>query len=117
MMMKMMFYYKIFTWKTQIPEVSIILQTRNPLPAKIPQTQQPNTQVKKTILDDEVQAKLFQADGEIATLRAQLQQLQRQKQEEVSALKESLNTFKESSENQLSILKMQYRPLKMRRNS
>ena len=31
--------------KTQIPEVSIILQTRNPLPAKIPQTQQPNTQV------------------------------------------------------------------------
>lgn len=91
--------------KTQIPEVSIILQTRNPFPAKIPQTQQPNTQVKKTILDDEVQAKLFQADGEIATLRAQLQQLQRQKQEEVSALKESLNTFKESSENQLSILK------------
>ena len=76
MMMKMMFYYKIFTWKTQIPEVSIILQTRNPFPAKIPQTQQPNTQVKKTILDDEVQAKLFQADGEIATLRAQLQQLQ-----------------------------------------
>ena len=73
--------------------------------------------MKKTILDDEVQAKLFQADGEIATLRAQLQQLQRQKQEEVSALKESLNTFKESSENQLSILKMQYRPLKMRRNS
>ncbi|KAF6062552.1 DNA damage checkpoint family protein [Candida albicans] len=71
--------------KTQIPEVSIISQTRNPLPAKIPQTQQPNTQ--------------------IATLRAQLQQLQRQKQEEVSALKESLNTFKESSENQLSILK------------
>lgn len=92
--------------KTQIPENPTILQTQNPIPVKIPQIQQANTQAKKeTILDDEVQAKLFQADGEIATLRAQLQQLQRQKQEEVSALKESFNTFKESSENQLSILK------------
>lgn len=86
--------------RTQVPVVANVEPTSNPNPMI-----QPTTQHTPTILDDKVQARLFQADGEIATLRAQLSQLQNQKQKEVADLKDTFNTFKQSTEDQVALLK------------
>lgn len=87
--------------RTQVPVIS---NHQVSPPKQIPIVQ-PTTQSRPTILEDKVQARLFQADGEIATLRAQLLQLQNQKQKEVTELKESLNAFKHNSEDQVNLLK------------
>lgn len=84
--------------RTQVPVIS---NHQVSPPKQIPIVQ-PTTQSRPTILEDKVQARLFQADGEIATLRAQLLQLQNQKQKEVTELKESLNAFKHNSEDQVN---------------
>lgn len=53
----------------------------------------------------DVQARLNRSDGEIAILRAQLQQLQNQKQEDLNKLKESHNISKVQNDEQLKALK------------
>ncbi|KAI5951590.1 LCD1 [Candida jiufengensis] len=55
-------------------------------------------------LNDESQSKLFQADGEIATLKAQLLQLQNAKREEVNQLKQSLDALKRSKDSETTAL-------------
>lgn len=51
------------------------------------------------------QSQLYRADGEIAILRAQLEQLQHQKVNEVSKLKEVHDLYKRNNEDQVSALK------------
>lgn len=53
----------------------------------------------------EQQARLFRADGEIAILRAQLQQIQQQKQDEIQQLRDSYASLKHSNDEQVSALK------------
>lgn len=55
--------------------------------------------------NNDVQARLNRSDGEIAILRAQLQQLQNQKQEDLNKLKESHNISKVKNDEQLKALK------------
>ncbi|CUM46238.1 uncharacterized protein AC631_00052 [Debaryomyces fabryi] len=54
---------------------------------------------------DDIQVRLNRSDGEIAILRAQLQQLQNQKQEDLNKLKESYNIDKLKNDEQLKALK------------
>lgn len=54
---------------------------------------------------DELQARVYQADGEVAVLRAQLQQIQKEKQDEIQNLKKSLDLYKKNSEEKESSLK------------
>ena len=55
--------------------------------------------------NNDIQARLNRSDGEIAILRAQLQQLQNQKQEDLNKLKESHNISKIKNDEQLKALK------------
>lgn len=55
--------------------------------------------------DSDIQARLNRSDGEIAILRAQLQQLQNQKQEDLGKLRESHNISRLKTEEQLKALK------------
>ncbi|CAK9681800.1 unnamed protein product [Candida parapsilosis] len=56
-------------------------------------------------IDNEIQAKLFQADGEIATLKAQLISLQNAKRDELNTLRQSYDAFKKSKEEEAAALR------------
>ncbi|KAL6449501.1 LCD1 DNA damage checkpoint protein LCD1 [Candida maltosa Xu316] len=90
--------------RTQVPNNTVIANQQQQ-PPQPPVQSITTTQSKPTILDDKVQARLFQADGEIATLRAQLLQLQNQKQQEITELKQTYDTLKQTSEEQMLNLK------------
>lgn len=64
-------------------------------------SQQHNTNTN----NNSVQSQLYRADGEIAILRAQLDQLQHQRLQEASKLKEAHDSYKRSNEEQVSALK------------
>ncbi|RCK55649.1 DNA damage checkpoint protein LCD1 [Candida viswanathii] len=85
--------------RTQLPVFTQTQAQTKPVQTTTTQSSAPS------ILDDKVQARLFQADGEIATLRAQLLQLQNQRQKEVAELTNSLNAARQSSEDQVVLLK------------
>ncbi|ODV66105.1 hypothetical protein HYPBUDRAFT_242874 [Hyphopichia burtonii NRRL Y-1933] len=53
----------------------------------------------------DLQGKLYKADGEVAILRARLDQLQKQKQDEIKKLRDSLEYAKHQNEEQLSNLR------------
>ncbi|EGW35126.1 uncharacterized protein SPAPADRAFT_132508 [Spathaspora passalidarum NRRL Y-27907] len=56
-------------------------------------------------INDDIQTKLYRADGEISILRMQLQQLQQQKQQEVIKLNDSYTALKRNNEEQIVALK------------
>lgn len=55
--------------------------------------------------ESELKQKLYRSDGEVAILRAQLKQLQNQKQQEINELNNSINYQKRNNEEQMKILK------------
>ncbi|CAK9435485.1 uncharacterized protein LODBEIA_P02120 [Lodderomyces beijingensis] len=88
------------TGKTQFP-VQTPNQTTTTLTAttaEVPEVPPLTSQIieKQGALDPEVQAKLFQADGEIAILKAQLLHLQNVKRDELLDLQQSYDALKRS---------------------
>lgn len=72
----------------------------------------PNNINQSNVKDDnsqapnfDVQARLYRSDGEVAILRAQLQQLQNQKQEDVNKLKEIQSETKLKNDEQMKAMK------------
>ena len=63
------------------------------------------SQILQSPLDEQIQAKLFQADGEIATLQAQLLQLQNQKRDELNDLRQAYEALKKSKDAETEALK------------
>lgn len=62
-------------------------------------------------LPDEIRTKLYQADGEIAVLKAQLEQARSKEQEETNKLKQLFNESKKSMEEQINLLKFNVQKL------
>ncbi|KAI5969975.1 LCD1 [Candida margitis] len=56
-------------------------------------------------INNEIQAKLFQADGEIATLKAQLALLQNSKRDELNTLRQSYDALKRTKDEEAAALK------------
>lgn len=56
-------------------------------------------------IDNEIQAKLFQADGEIATLKAQLILLQNSKRDELNTLRQSYDALKRNKDEEAAALR------------
>ena len=56
-------------------------------------------------IGNDIQSRLFQADGEIATLKAQLILLQNTKRDELNSLRQSYDALKKSKEEEASALK------------
>ncbi|KAI5964600.1 LCD1 [Candida pseudojiufengensis] len=85
--------------KTQIPSTKtqqVSNTTITPQTTTVPLA----SQYSNIPLNNEIQNKLFQADGEIATLKAQILQLQNSKREEISQLKQSFDALKRSKESE-----------------
>ncbi|KAK6456890.1 DNA damage checkpoint protein [Scheffersomyces xylosifermentans] len=59
----------------------------------------------QAVITGRATSKLYRAEGEVAILRAQLNQIQRQKQDEIFRLRDSHNQFRKSNEDQVSALK------------
>ncbi|CAI5756871.1 unnamed protein product [Candida verbasci] len=99
----------IITGKTQTPIgnnnnkiiQSSILQPKS----TVSNETHPKSTPATSILNGEVQAKLFQADGEIATLKQQLLQIKNQKQKEIQELKELHKNSEKNNDEQIKALK------------
>ncbi|KAI5958018.1 LCD1 [Candida theae] len=80
--------------------------TTSEKPTSVFQINQPiASQLLQEPIDNEIQAKLFQADGEIATLKAQLISLQNSKRDELNSLRQSYDALKRSKEEEATALR------------
>lgn len=68
----------------------------------VPQNPQPPS---SSVSGNDAESRLFRADGEIAILRAQLHNLQQQRQDEIATLKQSHGLLKKQADDQLNALK------------
>lgn len=96
--------------KTKIVDSSVVIQkTDKSNPVKetstVANTEENNRSGIKSIELAELQTKLYRADGEIAILRAQLDQLNNQKQDEIGQLKKNNIELKKQHDDQIETLK------------